>query len=109
MTWTIDYKSGVRQDHKGRSYRMATNSRGKQDIVYLSPPFPTQEPTKAEVKQVKAAEAEPQQETAHTDRRLVGMRIERREAPLPIGILSRNGLGNFVLVLQYQLFDEESK
>jgi hypothetical protein len=35
MTWSIDYKSGVRQDHKGRRYRIATNSRGKQDLVYV--------------------------------------------------------------------------
>lgn len=35
MPWTIDYNSGVRQDHRGRKYRILLNSRGRQDIQYI--------------------------------------------------------------------------
>jgi hypothetical protein len=35
MAWEIQWQLGVMQDHKGRAYRIAQNSRGKQDKVYV--------------------------------------------------------------------------
>lgn len=36
MSWRII--PGVRQDHRGRYYQTAVNSRGKEDIVFVPPP-----------------------------------------------------------------------
>jgi hypothetical protein len=44
MSWEI-LKSGVRQDHRGRLYRTAINSRGQQDIIYVQPD-PNAEPAR---------------------------------------------------------------
>lgn len=38
MAWVINLQSGVQQDARGRHFRIATNSRGKQDIVYVEHP-----------------------------------------------------------------------
>lgn len=35
MAWEINYNLGVMSDHKGRKYRIAQNSRGRQDKVFI--------------------------------------------------------------------------
>ncbi len=35
MAWEIQWQQGVLSDHMGRKYRVALNSRGKQDKVYV--------------------------------------------------------------------------
>lgn len=38
MPWIINLKQGIQQDCKGRHFRTATNSRGRQDIIYVEHP-----------------------------------------------------------------------